>query len=190
MDDATIKNTEDLPFKERVVNFWCRNKVKIRSQLTEGVKDRLNIAILGMLVSYLFLLISARIGINLVWISFSITSLCAWYFAKRFYGSDRTMYGLFAYIGMLMLTVIYFALIYMIFGLQGSSISDGQKPSFSQAIYFSIVTWTTLGYGDLTPTEASMPWAMIEVLLGYIFMAMLVGKIIALADRNTAKGSA
>jgi hypothetical protein len=47
--------------------------------------------------------------------------------------------------------------------------------SLKSAIYFSIVTWTTLGYGDYQPTEGIRLWAASEALFGYIFMAILVG---------------
>ncbi|WP_444906151.1 potassium channel family protein [Microbulbifer sp. SSSA008] len=185
MEDASSEVKARSKFQKSISKRWQRAKGKLYDDLSKGLKDRLNISLLGMLVSYIFLVISAKAGINLIWVSFTITSICAFYFAKRFYASDRSIYGLIAYIGMLAFTLIYFSLIYMIFGLNGDAIPAGQKPSFSQALYFSIVTWTTLGYGDLTPTEDSMPWAMVEVLLGYIFMAILVGKIITLTDRKT-----
>jgi hypothetical protein len=41
-------------------------------------------------------------------------------------------------------------------------------------LYFSIVTWTTLGYGDVVPTDASRMIAASEALVGYIFMAILI----------------
>jgi hypothetical protein len=42
-------------------------------------------------------------------------------------------------------------------------------------LYFSIVTWTTLGYGDFTPPAAIRMIAAIQAMLGYIFLGILVG---------------
>lgn len=42
-------------------------------------------------------------------------------------------------------------------------------------IYFSIITWTTVGYGDLIPSPNSRPFAAEEALFGYIYMAAYIG---------------
>ncbi len=47
--------------------------------------------------------------------------------------------------------------------------------SLKASIYFSVVTWTTLGYGDYQPTEDIQLWAASEALIGYTFMAILIG---------------
>lgn len=44
------------------------------------------------------------------------------------------------------------------------------------ALYFSIVTFTSLGYGDLSPIGVGRFIAIIDVILGLIFIALLVGK--------------
>lgn len=44
------------------------------------------------------------------------------------------------------------------------------------ALYFSIVTFTSLGYGDLSPIGMGRFIAIIDVILGLIFVALLVGK--------------
>ena len=52
--------------------------------------------------------------------------------------------------------------------------------SFSSSLYFSIVTWTTLGYGDFQPTESARLWAATEAMFGYIFMAFLISSFVSL----------
>ena len=42
-------------------------------------------------------------------------------------------------------------------------------------IYFSVITWTTVGYGDITPSESSRLIAALEALSGYIFMGLFIG---------------
>ncbi|NIM17935.1 MAG: hypothetical protein GTO45_38655, partial [Candidatus Aminicenantes bacterium] len=53
-------------------------------------------------------------------------------------------------------------------------------PAFS-FLYYSIVTFTTLGFGDIVPkTDLLQFWVMLEVILGYI---MLGGLISILANK-------
>jgi hypothetical protein len=67
--------------------------------------------------------------------------------------------------------IFSFASLYKIFGVM----DRGTKTTLPDAcLYFSIVTWTTLGYGDVVPTEASRMIAASEALVGYIFMAILI----------------
>jgi hypothetical protein len=41
--------------------------------------------------------------------------------------------------------------------------------------YFSIVTWTTLGYGDVRPSPDARLLAASEAVVGYLFMAAFIG---------------
>lgn len=50
-------------------------------------------------------------------------------------------------------------------------------------LYFSIVTWTTLGYGDLHPTAPLRLVAAAEAILGYIFSGILIGLLVAQLER-------
>lgn len=69
--------------------------------------------------------------------------------------------------------VIYtFAAIYLEFGVLDT---DGNRiHARADALYFSIVTWTTLGYGDLRPVEGLRLVAATEALLGYLHMGLLI----------------
>jgi hypothetical protein len=44
-------------------------------------------------------------------------------------------------------------------------------------LYFSITTWTTVGYGDFRPTEAFRLIAASEAIVGYVFMALLIAAL-------------
>ncbi len=85
--------------------------------------------------------------------------------------------GLAGYL-VLLLTFIYcFSNIYVEHGIT----SDGEVTHDQyNALYFSMVTWTTLGYGDFQPTPDARFWASFEALLGYVFMGILVGLTVAL----------
>jgi len=60
---------------------------------------------------------------------------------------------------------------------------------FKSVLYFSIVTWTTLGYGDFQPTESVRLWASLEAFIGYVFTGILVGLIIAALTPTASKFS-
>ncbi|WP_244951681.1 ion channel [Pseudoalteromonas luteoviolacea] len=71
--------------------------------------------------------------------------------------------------------IFLFAVFYNISGL----VFDGNVIyEFSTSFYFSIVTWTTLGYGDVLPIEEIRLIAASQALLGYTYMAILIGLIL------------
>lgn len=43
------------------------------------------------------------------------------------------------------------------------------------ALFFSFVTFATLGYGDITPIGICRLFAVIEALLGYVTLGLFVG---------------
>jgi hypothetical protein len=68
--------------------------------------------------------------------------------------------------------IMMYAEIYILFGLKnsaGADVNDG-----ATCLYFSIVTWTTLGYGDLVPSDPIRLVAASEALVGYVAMAFLI----------------
>jgi len=78
--------------------------------------------------------------------------------------------------------IFIFASLYYIYGIQ---FDDGLiVESFSDSIYFSIVTWTTLGYGDFKPIGELRLIASLEALMGYIYMAILVGLFLNTMNRG------
>jgi hypothetical protein len=59
----------------------------------------------------------------------------------------------------------------------------------SEYLYFSFVTLTTLGFGDLSPA-VGLPQALValEALLGQVFLVTLVSRLVALWVRESAAG--
>jgi len=62
------------------------------------------------------------------------------------------------------------------FYMSGSLIRDGVlfKPGFFEAIYFSVVTFTTVGYGDITPLGLTKVISSLEAFSGLFIMSLFV----------------
>ena len=71
--------------------------------------------------------------------------------------------------------------------------TDGNRP-LSLFTYFSFVTLTTLGYGDITPvSEAARTLAWFEALVGQLYLAVMIAGLVAVhiaGDRQRSHGSA
>lgn len=66
----------------------------------------------------------------------------------------------------------------------GHAVSGVAQPDFPQALYFSIVTFTTLGYGDLSPaTNTGRMCVAVGVFAGY----MLLGGLISILANKLAR---
>ncbi|MFP6844710.1 MAG: potassium channel family protein [Thalassolituus sp.] len=68
--------------------------------------------------------------------------------------------------------IIVFAVLYWRYGL----VQNGEKVdiSFFTSIYFSITTWTTLGYGDFSPVERIRHITSVQAILGYVSLGILI----------------
>ncbi len=54
-------------------------------------------------------------------------------------------------------------------------VSPERIPNFWTYLYFSVVTFTTLGFGDVIPlNNLSERWVMVEVILGYVMLGGLI----------------
>lgn len=64
--------------------------------------------------------------------------------------------------------------------LTGTAFLDGAQDA-SDYLYFSFVTLTTVGYGDVTPaTDLAKRLAVIEMFVGQVFLITLVARLVSL----------
>ncbi len=85
-----------------------------------------------------------------------------------------------------LLAGICFGLLYWVLE-QISSGTFAVSGEFSQtsAIYFSLVTLATLGYGDITPrADVSRGLAIVEGVGGQLFLAVLVARLVSLYSKS------
>lgn len=87
---------------------------------------------------------------------------------------DKMSYGK---IAMLIVGVLLFcATFFWIFNPYGNG-TDKQDLDWFNALYYSIITFSSLGYGDISPVGYGKIVASIEVFLGLLLTAILIGKI-------------
>ncbi|PWE18568.1 hypothetical protein DDZ18_02895 [Marinicauda salina] len=65
--------------------------------------------------------------------------------------------------------------------------ASGAANNFGDSLYFSIVTWTTLGYGDFQPDPQLRLLAAVQAVLGYIYLGAGVGLIGALIIQSESQ---
>jgi hypothetical protein len=82
----------------------------------------------------------------------------------------RAAFFLFDSTYLLLGTITAFAALYLLCPVIDVACTTGRD-----ALYFSMVTFTTLGYGDLTPNDQFKIVAAGQAVLGYITLGLIVG---------------
>ncbi|MDU8912012.1 potassium channel family protein [Aestuariicoccus sp. MJ-SS9] len=77
--------------------------------------------------------------------------------------------------------IVVFSVLYKNVGLVAGN--DFVRPSALDAIYFSAVTFSTLGYGDFAPHPSARIIAAAQALLGNLHLGMIVGATFAAIRR-------
>ena len=73
--------------------------------------------------------------------------------------------------------VVAFSVLY--YGFGEITLNATPIEGFGHALYFSVVTWSTLGYGDIVPANAiTRTIASVEAIFGYLFMGILVAFVL------------
>jgi ion channel len=69
---------------------------------------------------------------------------------------------------------------------------EGAQSDFSlpAAIYYSVVTLTTLGYGDIAPrSEVGRGLAIMEAVAGQLYLAVMIARLVSLYAAGEGKGN-
>ncbi|HBQ37008.1 MAG TPA: two pore domain potassium channel family protein [Rhodobacteraceae bacterium] len=82
------------------------------------------------------------------------------------------------------LAVLCFGLIYLQTGIVSD---DGVQHLALDAVYFSAVTFSTLGYGDFAPDQSARLVAAFQAILGNLHLGMVVGVMLFAVRENNGK---
>jgi hypothetical protein len=118
-------------------------------------------------------------------ISFVALSFIMFLFGvARKWGQRNIFVALAFVLSNLALLVIAFGGIYSQLGLNDTVSKKHNYTSIWDGIYFSIITLTTVGYGDITPTLLTRSIAAFEALTGYVIMGLLISVLVITAQRG------
>jgi len=81
--------------------------------------------------------------------------------------------------GSFLVVILLFGVLYTSFTPGINGVNTLQKEEFNiwKGLYFSIVTISSLGYGDMQPSGVSRLFSVIEVILGLAIMGILIAKL-------------
>ena len=154
---------------------------------------------LGFHWSYYFVKIAAvRLaadGLIVVFIAYATIGILSYVFRQKKIATDVIFAAISGYflIG-LMWAFIYSALEFLLPGSFQASHVEGDR--LTHAAYYSFVTLTTLGYGDITPVSfAARSYSILEAITGQLYIAILIAGLVgirisqSLEQRSTGKKS-
>lgn len=87
-------------------------------------------------------------------------------------------------LGLIWATLYELILVFFPLAINGIDRLDGAN-TFPQSLYFSYVTLTTLGYGDISPAiQLTRTLAYLEAIAGTFYLAIVVASLIGAAKNN------
>jgi voltage-gated potassium channel Kch len=91
--------------------------------------------------------------------------------------------------GKVLILIVGFAGAYQGLGILDNS-GEGTRVThnFLTSLYYSVVTFTTLGYGDFYPQGIARALAALEALTGYIVLGILASSGVSLLNPHTQAG--
>ena len=119
------------------------------------------------------------LGAYMLFLALSIMALTRTVFSTRTVTWETIKGGISAY---LLIGILWtFAYEFLILMDPESLVASRGEIGLAQLQYFSFVTLTTLGYGDITPvTWLTRNLAVLEALIGQIFLTVLIARLVGL----------
>lgn len=66
-----------------------------------------------------------------------------------------------------------------------TGLSEDAEVKYNELFYFSFVTLTTLGYGDISPTQPiAQMVTVLEAIIGQLFLVILIARLVGMVDRR------
>ena len=139
----------------------------------------------------------ARHVLSIAVLVYTIVLILTYLFASERVTLNTIYASLCAYllIGLLWAVVYSFIDLLQPGAFAGAAVDDGSVLNMRfgtgsvEPIYYSLVTLTTLGYGDITPmTAPARMFSAIEAVLGQLYIAVLVARLVGLHISRSVKG--
>lgn len=160
-----------------------------RSELFLGTA----VAAMAVLLSWMSVLSAESVPLTIPVLSYVVFFALVTAFLVRFLFRSDTISEemIFASVCLYMIVGLLWSFIYFLIeaGFPGSfsnvhAIEAGTEAPFAaliDLIYYSFVTLSTLGYGDIAPiTRVARSWAIVEALTGQFYLAIVVARLVGL----------
>ena len=126
---------------------------------------------------------------GILFFAFAVVNILSFVFKQHEITLDVIHGAIVAYLLIAMMWASIFSLVESLqpgsFAMVKSQIKEGNLPFY----YFSFVTITTLGYGDITPaTDIARSFAFLEAVVGQIYLVVLVARLVGINISQSIKG--
>lgn len=102
-------------------------------------------------------------------------------------GGKRNTFPIWLLITGIVAQIAAYILVFTLYFAFSGLVQSPDGVDLRTAFYFSVVTWTTLGYGDLQPLPEDRLIAAFAAFMGYFYMAILTGLCIIGFSSATAR---
>ncbi len=159
-------------------------------------RTQLTLAITGLFAVVVFLLGIGSVLGRTDWVTalsalvgFAFFAFLAWLVTREllFDVSEVTAETLWAAVNVYVLIGLSFAFLYSVLSLEnpdafvGKFMSEPLRDQMLGFVYFSFVTLTTLGYGDITPNNTLVgTLTYLEALIGQLYVAIMIARLVGL----------
>jgi len=150
------------------------------------------LVLLLMIVVLLILSYIDKISLTAIVLALLFIYLAYLFFAvKKFFALPSIFRLVWLVLLLMPVLILLFSYLYSVFGIVYAGAENiTAELNWKDYIYFSLVVWTTLGFGDFQPTESSRLIAGFEAAFGYLYMGLAVGSIMEFFSRLHRKNDA
>ena len=96
-------------------------------------------------------------------------ALVLFFIAVKYAARAKSTSAMIAFLSLCVLVIVLEILLFA-----GAYLTFGATSGWWESVYFSVVTFTTLGYGDIQPLGVTRLFAALEALIGYFIFGLFV----------------
>ncbi|MEK6830989.1 MAG: potassium channel family protein [Nanoarchaeota archaeon] len=157
--------------------LWMKKRALLEDYTATGI-------IALFLLLYLILKENINPALTTIFIFILIYSTGLMLWIKKTFESRRIIHFLISYVTSVIIVILLFAGVYASGAGVFSDRGIEKHLSFQDSLYVSIITFTTVGYGDIAPLGINRLFVSIEAILGLIINIALIGYILASGRYN------